>query len=149
MTHKDLSRGQHAEHWHFATRCIHGGYQPDATGATQVPIHMTSSYSFKNAEAAASAFAGESEAYIYSRLNNPTNDVLEKRLADLEGVEAGLVTSSGLSAVLMALTTLAQAGDEVLVSPKLYGGAFRQFSYNAPRMGVTPLWINHDLPVAD
>jgi O-acetylhomoserine/O-acetylserine sulfhydrylase-like pyridoxal-dependent enzyme len=136
--------------WRFATRCIHGGgYQPDATGATQVPIHMTSSYSFENAEAAAAAFAGESDAFIYSRLNNPTNDVLEKRLANLEGVQAGLVTSSGLSAVLMVLTTLAQAGDEVLVSPKLYGGAFRQFAYNAPRMGVTPVWIPHEKPTSE
>lgn len=129
--------------YQFATECIHAGYQPEPlAGSTQVPLYMSSSYSFETAEAAAESFTGKPGTYVYSRVNNPTNEVLEKRLAKLEGMEAGLACSSGLSALMMVLVTLAQAGDEVLTSPKLYGGSYRQMFYNAPRIGITPVWMD-------
>jgi O-acetylhomoserine/O-acetylserine sulfhydrylase-like pyridoxal-dependent enzyme len=135
------------ELWQFETLCIHGGYQPDPlTHSRQVPLYMTSSYTFANSDEAAAVFNAEQEGYVYTRINNPTNDVLEKRMAMLEGMEAGLVTSTGLSAATLILASLAQAGDEVVLSPRLYGGAYRLFSYNAPRMGITPVWVDLDDP---
>lgn len=133
--------------WQFETMCIHGAYEPDPiTHSRQVPLYMSSSYTFENCDSAASIFHGESEGYVYTRINNPTNAVFEKRMALLEGLEDGLVTSTGLSAVLLVLLSLAQAGDEVLVSPCLYGGAYRQFAYQAPRMGITPIWLDLNHP---
>lgn len=129
--------------WQFDTMCIHGGYEPDPTTMSrQVPLYMTSAYAFRNSDEAAAVFKAEQEGYVYTRINNPTSDVLEKRMAMLEGMEAGLVTSTGLSAILLVMMSLAQAGDEVVVSPRLYGGAYRLFSYNAPRMGITPVWAD-------
>lgn len=131
----------------FETQCIHGGYEPDPlTRSRQVPLYLTSAYTFADCDDAAAVFSAEKEGYVYTRINNPTNAVLEKRLAMLEGMEAGLVTSTGLSAILLVLMSLAQAGDEVVLSPRLYGGAYRLFSYNAPRMGITPVWVDLDDP---
>lgn len=133
--------------WQFDTLCIHGGYEPDSGARScQTPLYMTSSYTFESSEDAAAVFKAEKEGYVYTRINNPTNAVLEKRMAMLEGLEAGLVTSTGLSATLLVLLSLAQAGDEVVLSPRLYGGTYRQFSYNAPRMGITPVWVDLDDP---
>ncbi len=133
--------------WQFDTQCIHGGYTPDPVShSRQVPLYMTSSYTFDSSEEAAAVFSTEKEGYIYTRINNPTNAVLEERMALLEGLEAGLTTSTGLSATLLVLLSLAQVGDEIALSPKLYGGAYRQFSYNAPRMGITPVWVDVDDP---
>ncbi len=133
--------------WQFDTMCIHGGYTPDPMSkSVQVPLYMTSAYTFDNSDEAAAVFKAEQEGFVYTRINNPTTDILEKRLAMLEGLEAGLATSTGLSATLMVLMSLAQAGDEIVLSPRLYGGAYRQFSYNAPRMGITPVWVDLDDP---
>jgi O-acetylhomoserine/O-acetylserine sulfhydrylase-like pyridoxal-dependent enzyme len=133
--------------WQFETQCIHGGYQPDPlTHSRQVPLYMTSSYTFENSDEAAAIFKAEKEGYVYTRINNPTNDVFEKRMALLEGMEAGISTATGLSATLLLLLALAQAGDEVIVSPRIYGGAHRQFAYNAPRMGITPVWVDLNDP---
>ncbi len=135
------------KNWHFDTQCIHAGYQPDPeTQSRQVPLYMTSSFTFANTDEAAAVFNAEQEGYVYTRVNNPTNEVFEKRMAVLEGAEAGLVTSTGLSAVLLVLISLAQAGDEVVLSPRLYGGAYRQFWYHAPRMGIKPVWVDLDDP---
>jgi len=141
MTKKSKNTSQYG----FATQCIHSGYSPEPlAGSTQVPLYMTSSYSFESAEAAAEAFTGKPGTYVYARVNNPTNEVLEKRLAELEGMEAGLACSSGLSALMTVLVTLAQTGDEVLTSPKLYGGSYRQMIYNAPKFGIPPIWMDLD-----
>lgn len=133
--------------WQFETQCIYGGYQPDPmTRSRQVPLYMTSAYTFANSDEAAAVFKMEQDGYIYTRVNNPTNDVLEKRMALLEGLEAGLATSTGLSATLLVLLSLAQQGDDIVLSPRLYGAAYRQFAYHAPRMGITPIWVNLDDP---
>lgn len=133
--------------WQFDTQCIYGGYEPDPiTRSRQVPLYMTSSYTFENTDEAAAVFKAEKEGYVYTRINNPTNEVLEKRLALLEKMEAGLVTSTGLSAVMLMMMSLAQAGDDIVLSPRLYGGAYRQFAYNAPRMGINPIWVDLDDP---
>lgn len=135
---------------HFETQAIHAGYTVDkTTHSTQTPLYMTSSYSFESAEQAARIFAGEEQGFVYSRVNNPTNDVLEKRMALLEGVDAGIATSSGLAAILVLILSLCKNGDEILVSPKLYGGAYRQFAYNVPRMGIKPVWIDVDKPITE
>jgi O-acetylhomoserine (thiol)-lyase len=117
--------------------CLHGGQAPDpTTGARAVPIYQTSSFVFNNSEHAANLFALKEFGNIYTRLMNPTTDVLEKRVAALEGGVAALGTASGMSAIFLATHTLAHCGDHVVVSASLYGGTDTFFRYTLPKMGV-------------
>jgi len=130
MTHSDKALG-------FATRAIHEGYDAFADqGALTPPIHMTSTFAFETAEAGGEMFAGERPGHFYSRVSNPTLDILEKRLASLEGGEAGLVTASGMGAISSVFWTLLQVGDEVIVDKTLYGCTFSFLRHGLSKFGV-------------
>ncbi len=129
---------QQQEHqFGFNTRQLHAGQKPDpTTGSRTVPIYQTSSYVFKNTEHAARLFALEEPGNIYTRIMNPTSDVFEQRLANLEGGIGALASSSGHAAQTMAILTLCQAGDHIISSSTLYGGTYNQFAYTFPRLGI-------------
>lgn len=121
----------------FETLQLHAGYTPEpTTSSRQVPIYPTTSYVFQSPEHAADLFALKAFGNIYSRIMNPTVEVLEKRLAALEGGQAALATSSGHAAQFLALTTIAQAGDNLVSTPNLYGGTFNQFKVTLKRLGI-------------
>jgi O-acetylhomoserine (thiol)-lyase len=121
----------------FTTRQLHAGQQPDPiTGARAVPIYQTTSYVFKDTDHAARLFALEESGNIYTRIMNPTSDVFEQRVADLEGGVGALAASSGHAAQTMAILTLCGAGDHIVSASTLYGGTYNQFVYTFPRLGI-------------
>src|SRR6516165_4121465 len=121
----------------FDTLQVHAGQKPDpATGARAVPIYQTTSYVFNNAEHAANLFALKEPGNIYTRIMNPTNDVLEQRLAALEGGLAALAVGSGSAAVTYAVMNLAGAGDSIVAASTLYGGTYNLFAYTLPHYGI-------------
>tara|TARA_B100000949_G_scaffold188233_1_gene170950 strand:+ start:969 stop:2144 length:1176 start_codon:yes stop_codon:yes gene_type:complete len=121
----------------FATRAIHHGYDPFAhEGALTPPLHLTSTFAFDSAEAGGYMFAGERAGHIYSRISNPTCDLLEQRMADLEGGEAGLSLASGMGAITATLWTLLNPGDELLVDRTLYGCTFAFLKNGLTKWGV-------------
>ncbi|MBX2998996.1 MAG: O-acetylhomoserine aminocarboxypropyltransferase/cysteine synthase [Caldilineaceae bacterium] len=127
----------------FSTRQLHAGQQPDpATGSRAVPIYQTTSYQFRNTEHAANLFALKEFGNIYTRIMNPTTDVLEQRIADLEGGAAALAASSGHAAQTMAILTICGAGDHIVTSSRLYGGTFNQFNYTFPRIGIDVTFVD-------
>ena len=126
-----------APSYRFETLQLHAGQQKDsATNARAVPIYQTTSYVFDSSEHAARLFNLEELGNIYSRIMNPTAAVFEERVAALEGGVAGLATSSGHAAQALALTTLAQAGENIVSSSHLYGGTFNQFKVTFKRLGI-------------
>ncbi len=119
------------------TLVLHGGQEPDpATGARAVPIYQTTSYQFRDTEHAANLFALKEFGNIYTRLTNPTTDVLEKRIALLDGGIGALAVASGQSAITLALLNIAQAGDEIVSADNLYGGTYNLFRHTFARFGV-------------
>ena len=121
----------------FATRAIHHGYQPlDEQGALTPPLHLTSTFAFESAEAGGEMFAGSREGHFYSRISNPTLDLLERRVAALEGGEAGLATASGMGAIAAVLWTLLSPGDEVITDTTLYGCTFAFMRHGLARFGI-------------
>jgi O-acetylhomoserine (thiol)-lyase len=122
---------------HFDTVALHGGFAGDpATRSRAVPIYQTTSYLFDSTERAGKLFALEEFGNIYTRINNPTTDVLEQRLAALEGGAGALAVASGQAAVVYAILTLARAGDHIVSSASLYGGTFNAFAHTLPRFGI-------------
>ena len=131
----------------FNTRQLHAGQVPDpVTGSRAVPIYHTSSYQFKNTEHAANLFALKEFGNIYTRIMNPTNDVLEQRVADLEGGVGALAASSGHAAQMMAVMALCEQGDHIVTSNRLYGGTSNQFAHTFPRMGITSTFVDPTHP---
>lgn len=131
----------------FETLQLHAGQAPDpTTNSRAVPIYQTTSYVFNNAEHAANLFGLKEFGNIYTRIMNPTNDVLEKRVAALEGGVAGLSTASGQSAVFLAITTLAQAGDNIVSTSLLYGGTYNLFKVTLPRLGINVKLVDGEDP---
>jgi O-acetylhomoserine (thiol)-lyase len=131
------------------TLCLHGGHTPDAvTHARAVPVYRTSSFVFKNTEHAANLFALKELGNIYTRLMNPTTDVLEKRVALLEGAPemSGLALASGTSAVFYSIINLAQAGDNIVSARNLYGGTYTQFADILPALGITVKFVDSTDP---
>jgi len=123
--------------YRFETLQVHAGQDPTpGTNARAVPIYQTTSYTFDDSDHAARLFGLQEFGNIYSRIMNPTTDVFEKRIAALEGGVAAVATSSGQAAQLLAITTLAQAGDEIVSSSYLYGGTYNQFKVALPRLGI-------------
>ena len=123
---------------HLETIALHEGQEVDpATGSRSVPIYQTTSFVFKDTEQAANLFALKEFGNIYSRIMNPTTDVLEKRCAALEGGKAALCTASGMSAIFLAIHTILSAGDHIIASASLYGGTDTMFRYSLPKMGIT------------
>ncbi len=122
----------------FATRAIHDGYDPAGNAQSLTPpLYMTSTFCFDTAEQGGEIFAGESPGHVYSRISNPTLDVLEARIASLEGAEAGLATASGMGAITATLWTFLSAGDEILVDKTLYGCTFAYMRHGLSRFGVS------------
>ena len=133
----------------FNTRALHEGYSPDpATHSRAVPIYQTTSFTFDNSEHAAALFGLQQFGNIYTRLMNPTTDVLEKRVASLEGGVAGLATASGQAAQLLTINSLMEAGDEMVSASTLYGGTYTQFDVTFRRMGLDTKFVNADDPDA-
>ena len=133
----------------FETLCLHGGQAADpTTGACAVPIYRTTAFVFKNTEHAANLFALKELGNIYTRLMNPTTDVLEKRVCLLEGAHpmAGLGLASGTSAVFYAIINLAQAGDNIVSARNLYGGTYTQFANILPALGITVRFVDSNDP---
>jgi len=119
------------------TLALHGGQEPDpTTGARAVPIYQTTSYQFKSTEHAANLFGLREFGNIYTRIMNPTNDVLEKRMAALDGGVGALAVSSGQAATTLAILNIAQAGDDIVSADNLYGGTYNLFHYTLPKFGV-------------
>ena len=122
--------------YRFDTLALHAGAVPDETGSRAVPIHRTSSYVFKDTRHAADLFALREPGNIYTRLMNPTQDVLEQRMAALEGGAAGLALASGTSAIFYAVINICSQGDEVVSAVNLYGGTYTMFNDILPRFGI-------------
>jgi O-acetylhomoserine/O-acetylserine sulfhydrylase len=121
----------------FETLQVHAGQEPDPTTRSRaVPIYQTTSYTFDSAEHGANLFALKAFGNIYTRLMNPTTDVFEKRIAALEGGVAALATASGHAAQFLAITNIAQAGDNIVSTSRLYGGSYNQFKVTLPRLGI-------------
>lgn len=127
----------------FETNALHAGHDvTQHAGTRAVPVYQTSSYVFNNSEHAANLFGLAEAGYIYTRLNNPTNDVLEQRLAALEGGIGAVVTASGTAAIATALFTMLKTGDHIVASNSLYGGTFNLFSSTLPRLGITTTFVD-------
>ncbi len=120
------------------TIAVHGGYEPDpTTKAVAVPIYQTTSYAFDSTQHGADLFDLKVEGNIYTRIMNPTSDVLEKRVAAMEGGVGGLALASGMSAITNAIFSIAQAGDNIIATTQLYGGTYNLFAHTLPRLGIT------------
>jgi O-acetylhomoserine (thiol)-lyase len=131
----------------FATRQLHAGQQPDpTTGSLAVPIYQTTAYQFRDTEHAANLFALRELGNIYTRIMNPTTDVLEQRVANLEGGVAGLAAASGHAAQFMTILTLCDAGDHIVSSSRLYGGTYNQFNYTFPKLGIDVTFVDPSDP---
>jgi O-acetylhomoserine (thiol)-lyase len=131
----------------FSTIALHAGHDVTKTAGTRaVPIYQTTSYVFNNADHAANLFGLAEPGFIYTRLNNPTNDVLEQRLAALEGGIGAVVTASGTAALTTALLVLLRAGDHIVASNSLYGGTYNLLSVTLPRLGITTTFVDPSDP---
>lgn len=126
-----------------STLALHAGYDPEGSQNTQaVPIYQTTSYVFKDTDHAANLFSLAESGYIYTRLNNPTNDVLEQRLAALEGGAAAVVTASGTAAIATTLMVLLKTGDHIVASNSLYGGTYNLLANTLSRFGITITFVD-------
>ncbi|MGE5624540.1 MAG: O-acetylhomoserine aminocarboxypropyltransferase/cysteine synthase family protein [Bacillota bacterium] len=133
--------------YRYETLQVHAGQEPaPGTNARAVPIYQTTSYTFNDADHGARLFALKEFGNIYTRIMNPTTDVFEKRIAALEGGVAALATSSGQAAQFLAITTLAQEGDNIVSSSSLYGGTYNQFKVTLPRLGIGVRFVDGDDP---
>ena len=131
----------------FNTRSLHAGYQPDpTTGARAVPIYQSTSFVFEDSEHAAALFALQKFGNIYTRIMNPTNAVLEERVASLENGAAGLAMSSGQAAQFIAINSLMEAGDEMVSASTLYGGTYTQFDVSFRKLGYNTTFVEPDDP---
>lgn len=127
----------------FSTNALHTGHDvTKSQGTRAVPIYQTSSYVFNDSDHAANLFGLSEAGYIYTRLNNPTNDVLEQRLASLERGIGAVVTASGTSAIATTLLVLLKAGDHIVASSSLYGGTYNLLSVTLPRLGITTTFVD-------
>ncbi|BBG00731.1 MULTISPECIES: bifunctional o-acetylhomoserine/o-acetylserine sulfhydrylase [Pseudonocardia] len=129
--------------WSFETKQVHAGAAPDpTTGARATPIYQTTSYVFRDTEHAANLFGLAEFGNIYTRIMNPTQDVLEQRVAALEGGAAALAVASGQAAQALAIQNIAEAGDHIVSSASLYGGTYNQFHYTFPKMGIEVTFVD-------
>ena len=129
------------------TLAVHAGYQPDpTTKAVAVPVYQTVAYAFDNAQHGADLFDLKVAGNIYTRIMNPTQDVLEKRVAALEGGIAALALASGMAAITYAIQTIAEAGDNIVSASQLYGGTYNLFAHTLPQMGITTRFADATKP---
>ena len=123
--------------WSFDTQQIHSGQVPDpSTGSRSLPIYQTTAYEFRDTQHAANLFGVAEAGNVYTRINNPTQDAVEKRLSILEHGKASLLVSSGMAATTLAIMNVAEAGDHVVASPYVYGGTYNLFKYTLPKFGI-------------
>ncbi|WP_088287236.1 O-acetylhomoserine aminocarboxypropyltransferase/cysteine synthase family protein [Ideonella sp. A 288] len=135
--------------WRFETKSVHSGYTPEpTTHAVAVPIYQTAAYSFDSAQHGADLFDLKVPGNIYTRIMNPTNDVLEQRLAALEGGIAALALASGQAAVTYAIQTICEAGDNIVASSALYGGTINLFAHTLPQYGITTRFADYRNPAS-
>ena len=138
-----------SDNWKFETRSVHAGYRPDpTTKAAAVPIYQTAAYAFDSAQHGADLFDLKVPGNIYTRIMNPTQDVLEQRVASLEGGIAALALASGQTAVTYAIQTIAEAGDNIISSTALYGGTYNLFAHTLPQYGITTRFADHRDPAS-
>jgi O-acetylhomoserine (thiol)-lyase len=131
----------------FATRQLHAGYDPEeTTGSRAVPIYQTTAYDLQSTGRAARLFALQESGNIYTRIGNPTSNVVEARIADLEGGVAALETSSGQAAQTTAILTICEAGDHIVSASTLFGGTISQFKYALPRLGINVTFVDPSDP---
>ena len=131
----------------LATKALHSGHDFEANGGTRaVPIYQTTSYVFNNSDHAANLFSLQELGFIYTRLNNPTNDILQQRLAAIEGGIGAVVFASGTAAISTGLLTLLKAGDHIVASSSLYGGTYNLLKVTLPRLGITTTFVDADNP---
>ncbi|RPG61191.1 MAG: O-acetylhomoserine aminocarboxypropyltransferase/cysteine synthase [Flavobacteriaceae bacterium TMED206] len=129
----------------LATKALHAGHDVKQTQGTRaVPIYQSTSYVFNDSEHATNLFSLSESGYIYTRLNNPTNDVLEQRLAAVEGGVAAVATASGTSAIATTFMTLLKSGDHIVASNSLYGGTYNMLNNTLPRFGITTTFVDPD-----
>jgi len=128
---------------HISTKALHAGHDTTQTlGTRAVPIYQTTSYVFNNTDHAANLFSLAELGFIYTRLNNPTNDILQKRLAEVEGGIGAVVFASGTAAISTGLLTLLKAGDHIVASSSLYGGTYNLLNVTLPRLGITTSFVD-------
>jgi O-acetylhomoserine (thiol)-lyase len=127
---------------------VHAGYSPDATKAVAVPLHQTVAYAFDSAQHGADLFDLKVPGNIYTRIMNPTQDVLEQRVAALEGGIAALALASGQAAVTYAVLTIAETGDNIVASSALYGGTYNLFAHTLPQYGITTRFADYRDPAS-
>jgi OAH/OAS sulfhydrylase len=140
-----MSTNGQAKNYKFETLQLHAGQEPDpTTGSRAVPIYQTTSYQFNDTEHAATLFALKDFGNIYTRIMNPTTDVFEKRIAALEGGAAAVATASGQAAQFLSVITVAQAGDNIVSTPNLYGGTYNQFKVTLPRLGINVKFVGEN-----
>lgn len=133
----------------FSTRAIHHGYDPmSAEGALTPPLHLTSTFAFETAEQGGARFAGEAPGHIYTRISNPTTELLEQRMASLEGGEAAVAMASGMGAITSVLWSFLRAGDELITDKTLYGCTFSFFQHGLARFGVKVTHVDLANPLA-
>ena len=131
------------------TLAVHGGYKPEpTTKAVAVPIYQTTSYAFDNTQHGADLFDLKVEGNIYTRIMNPTQAVLEQRIAEMEGGIAGLALASGQAAITYAIQTIAEAGDNIVSASTLYGGTYNLFAHTFPQMGIEVRFADYREPDA-
>ncbi len=131
----------------FSTNAIHHGYDPlDEQGALTPPLHLTSTYAFETAEHGGDIFAGEQPGHVYSRISNPTCDLLEQRIAILEGAEAGLANASGMGSITSVMWTFLSPGDEVICDETLYGCTFAYFQHGLVKFGIKITYVDMTNP---
>ena len=128
------------------TTALHAGYEKDTQGTMAVPIYMSTAYEFRDVEHAANLFSLKELGNIYTRLNNPTTDVFEKRFTELEGGEAAIATSSGMSAIFFAIANAAEAGDNIVCAKQLYGGSLTQTAHTFKRFGIESRYFDVQNP---
>ncbi len=139
---------KHNSNQGFATRAIHQGYDSrDEQGALCPPLHLSSTFTFETTEQGGEVFAGEREGYFYSRISNPTNDLLERRVASLENAEAAVAMASGMGAITSTLWSFLKAGDEIIVDKTLYGCTFAFFYHGLAKFGIQVISV--DLTMAE
>ncbi|MBC8057059.1 MAG: O-acetylhomoserine aminocarboxypropyltransferase/cysteine synthase [Rhizobiales bacterium] len=135
--------------WRFETLSVHGGYSPDpTTKSAAVPLYQTVAYAFDNAQHGADLFDLKVPGNIYTRIMNPTQDVLEQRVAALEGGIAALALASGQAAATYSILTIAEAGDNIVSSTALYGGTYNLFAHTLPQYGITTRFADHRDPAS-
>ena len=136
-----------SDNWKFETHSVHAGYSPDpTTKSVAVPIYQTVSYAFDSAQHGADLFDLKVAGNIYTRIMNPTTDVLEKRVAALEGGIGALAVASGQSAITYAIQTIAEAGDNIISSSRLYGGTYNLFAHTLPQYGIETRFADYSDP---